>query len=677
MAVQVSYPGVYIDELAPGAPIQGVGTNTAAFVGLAAMGPIGLPTKVTTWEQFTAAFGAAPAPGSYLWYAVRGFFRNGGQVCYIVRASNGSYQRMTLNDRTTPAPGRPIIDLAARQPGALGLTATVTNAALLSGVAVYRPGGTLAAAAAQGATAVTLAAEGAITDAQVANRFKPGDEVSFSSGTDRRVVSSVSGASVRFTLPLGTALASGATMQLANTAAGARTIRLRPAGTGPLPAGQLVAGTILTITQGANNDTQIVDGVTAEVLTEGAQGGLAPLTYRVTLRAGLAIQLDLDPAGATPPTASSNEVNLTIALGAVTVTYDRLSMDPAHPRYLIDIVNKDPGGLLDATLIQPPPNSVANAIPVAASAQPTSPAAPGTAEDLSSITALNLTDAIDTLQAIDDVNFIAVPDRPTLSGQLMLTVQQALISHCELMADRLAILDSDPGAPLFGSDSLEQQRRGLDSTRGYAALYGPWLTTIPADSGPPIVVPPSGHVAGIFARSDATRGVHKAPANEIVNDALGVERRISLIEQGQLNLLGINIVLVFLEGGRPVLGGARTTATDLNWQYVNIRRLFLFLEESIQDGIRWAVFEPNNLSLWQKLKRTLTDFLTREWRDGALFGAKPEEAFYVRIDDVLNPFSEQQLGRLHIEIGVRPSYPAEFIIVRIGIWDGGSSVSES
>jgi phage tail sheath protein FI len=134
---------------------------------------------------------------------------------------------------------------------------------------------------------------------------------------------------------------------------------------------------------------------------------------------------------------------------------------------------------------------------------------------------------------------------------------------------------------------------------------------------------------------------------------------------------------VFQDGGRPIVWGARTTATDTNWQYVNIRRLFLYLEESIQEGIRWAVFEPNNLSLWQKLKRTLNDFLMRAWRDGALFGAKAEDAFYVRIDEVLNPFSQQQLGRLTIEIGVRPAYPAEFIVVRIGIWDGGSEVSES
>jgi phage tail sheath protein FI len=123
--------------------------------------------------------------------------------------------------------------------------------------------------------------------------------------------------------------------------------------------------------------------------------------------------------------------------------------------------------------------------------------------------------------------------------------------------------------------------------------------------------------------------------------------------------------------------GARTTATDRNWQYVNIRRLFLFLEESIQEGIRWGLFEPNNLQLWQKLNRTITEFLLRVWRDGALFGATPKEAFYVRIDEALNPPADRALGRLTIEIGVKPSYPAEFIIVRIGIWQGGNAVSES
>ena len=139
---------------------------------------------------------------------------------------------------------------------------------------------------------------------------------------------------------------------------------------------------------------------------------------------------------------------------------------------------------------------------------------------------------------------------------------------------------------------------------------------------------------------------------------------------------GINVIRVFKTGGRPLVWGARTTATDRNWQYINIRRLFLFLEESIEEGIRWAVFEPNNRLLWQKLKRTITEFLDRVRRDGALFGTR-EEAFYVRIDDALNPPSTQRLGRLYIEIGVRPTYPAEFIIVRIGIWHGGSEITEA
>ncbi|MDB5898486.1 MAG: putative rane protein [Ramlibacter sp.] len=677
MPVQVSYPGVYIDEFTPGAPIQGVGTNTAAFIGIAQDGPLNEPVKVTSWENFLARFGRLPVQGTYLWYAVRGYYQNGGQVCYVVRASNGSYQRMTLNDRTA-APGRPLVALRARQPGALGIAVTVADAPLLTNVAVYRPSGTLAAQALQNALEVTLGADGAIVAANVANRFKPGDEVSFSSGTDRRVIASVAGAVVRFTLPLSQVINAGQTMRLANTPNSARTFRLRPPGAGPLPAGQLVPGTILRFAQGGSADTQVVESVMSEVLTEGAQGGLAPVTYRVTLRSGLAMQLDLDPAAANAPTASSNEINLTITLGAVNIVYDRLSMDPAHPRYVLDILNGDPGGLLLATQVEPPPaNNVANSIPRAGAAAALNPVANGSAEDLATLTTGHFTAAIETLRAIDDVNFVAVPDRPSANNQPMLTVQQALISHCELMADRFAVLDSDPGIPLFGNNSFVQQRRGLDSSRGYAALYGPWLRVVPSNDGPPILVPPSGHVSGIIARSDASRGVHKAPANEIVNGALGVEPRMSLVDQGQLNLLGINIVQVFQDGGRPVLWGARTTATDTNWQYVNIRRLFLYLEESIQEGIRWAVFEPNNLALWQKLKRTLTDFLMRAWRDGALFGAKAEDAFYVRIDEILNPFSEQQLGRLHIEVGVRPSYPAEFIVVRIGIWDGGSEVSET
>jgi len=666
VAVQVSYPGVYIEEFAPGAPIQGVGTSTAAFIGVAARGVLNEPTKVTTFERFTELFGTEPVPGTYLWYAVRGFFRNGGQVCYVVRASNGRAATWTIND-STAAPGRPIITLRARNPGATAMTIAVAASHLLpANTPVYRPSAVLAAATAAGDRALTVAADGTVPAAQVAARFRPGDVLALAGGPDRPTVVSVAGDTIRLGSPLSQAYAANTAIHLAPLQPGARSLRLHPPAL--LAPGILVPGTILTVTQGGAGQTGIVQSVQSEPLAEGGQ------TYRVTLRSGFANPIDLDPGNANTPVAQSEEHTVTVTVGGAATTYANLSMDPAHPNYLIDRINNDPGGPLTASLIEPPPpGSLPSSLPRVGNAVAD---VTGADEDLADLTVQNFIDALDTLRAIDDVNTVAVPDRPTRGGESMLAVQQAVIAHCEIQADRFAVLDSDPGVPLFGAGSIETQRAGLSSTRGYAALYYPWLRTQSASGGPLVSVPPSGHICGVYARSDQNRGVHKAPANEILNDALGVERRMSLIDQGQLNLQGINVVQVFQEAGRPIVWGARTTATDTNWNYVNIRRLFLFLEESIQEGIRWAVFEPNNLELWQKLKRTIGDFLERAWRDGALFGAKPEEAFYVRIDEVLNPFSEQQLGRLNIEIGVRPTYPAEFIIVRIGIWDGGSEVSE-
>ena len=192
-------------------------------------------------------------------------------------------------------------------------------------------------------------------------------------------------------------------------------------------------------------------------------------------------------------------------------------------------------------------------------------------------------------------------------------------------------------------------------------------------------MPPSGHLAGIFARSDSTRGVHKAPANELIQGALGLERILDGVEQGELNVEGVNVLRVFSGKARPMVWGARTTAPkdQTAYRYVNVRRLLLFVEESIEEGIRWAVFEPNDLALWKKLDRTITEFLTRVWRSGGLFGATATQAFYVKIDEELNPPSVRNLGQVIIEIGIAPVRPAEFVIVRIGLWDGGAQVQET
>jgi phage tail sheath protein FI len=648
MAVPVSYPGVYIYEFAPGAPIQGVGTSTAAFIGPAARGPLDLPTKVTSWDQFLATFGEQPLPGFFLWYAVRGFFENGGQVCYIVRASNGEYASVVLNNRA----GDPLVLARAFQPGnpTSPIQVTVTATHLIDGTTthLYQPTGEAGSLAGRELT---------LTDAGEAAQFRPGDWLDVAG--QRVQLVRVTGANLRLGSDLNPVPVTPAAVRLADAPAGTQVVRIQPGA--PFPAGTLTAGATLTFTQDGTSATAVV----AAVQTEPISPSLT--TYRVTLREGLAVPLSLDPDN--PADVQSEDFDLTVAQGAATSAYTSLAPDPAHPRYYLNLVNNS-DKLVELELIEPPPI----ALPPDNLPEDTSGAIDltgGADENLAGLAENDYLAALAALEEVDDVNLVTVPDSTSLA------VQQAVIAHCELMADRFAVLDSQPGAGLFGADSVETQRLGLDSTRGYAALYYPWLRVLPATAGAPILVPPSGHVCGVIARSDTTRGVHKAPANEILNGSLGVERTMSDIDQGQLNLIGVNVVRIFQAGGRPVLWGARTTATDRNWQYVNIRRLFLFLEESIEEGIRWSIFEPNNLQLWQKLKRTITEFLTRVWRDGGLFGATPEEAFYVRIDATNNPFSDQALGRLNIEIGIRPTYPAEFIIVSIGIWPGGSEVTEA
>jgi phage tail sheath protein FI len=652
MVTQVSYPGVYISEFAPGAPIQGVGTSTAAFIGPASSGELDEPTKVTSWDQFVATYGEQPLPGFQLWYAVRGFFENGGQVCYIVRASNGAYGELTLNDSATGA-GNPVIRVRARQPGDpdpdIEIEVTATHRLPSDSTSLYQPAGQFTAISGR---QITLAAGDAA-------QFRPGDWVTLGTQGERVQVVRVTGDNLLIGADLANAYAAPGDIRLADAPPGTRTIRI--ASTAAIPPGALVPGTMLTITQDTATDAQIVEAVQAEPLNTNP----AITTYRVTFRAGLDIPLSLDAANAA--TVQSEEFSIAVTQGTASTLYDNLSIDAVHPRYFASVIN-GAGGLITVALVEPPP-AVAPPLNLPRAVGP-SALAGGATENLATLGDQDYIDALDTLREIDDVNLVAIPDRPTAA------VQQAIVAHCEQMAERFGVLDPAPGLDLFGDGSIEEVRRGLDSSRGYGALYYPWLRVRPAGPGAPVLVPPSGHVCGIIARSDANRGVHKAPANEIVNGAVGVERRMSDIDQGQLNLQGINVIRLFQTGGRPVLWGARTTATDRNWQYVNVRRLFLFIEESIEEGIRWAVFEPNNLQLWQKLRRTITEFLTRVWRDGALFGATAEEAFYVRIDDVLNPFSEQALGRLNIEIGLRPTYPAEFIIVRIGIWQGGAEVAE-
>jgi len=210
----------------------------------------------------------------------------------------------------------------------------------------------------------------------------------------------------------------------------------------------------------------------------------------------------------------------------------------------------------------------------------------------------------------------------------------------------------------------------------YGAVYYPWIKVAnPLGNGEGMLIPPSGYMAGIYARSDTERGVHKAPANEVVRGAMAVEMQITKSEQDILNPIGVNCIRAFPGRGIRVWG-ARTLSSDASWRYINVRRLFNFVEKSIELGTQWVVFEPNDMDLWERVKRDIKAFLTRVWRDGALFGATPAEAFFVKCDEELNPPSVRDAGQLIIEIGIAPVKPAEFVIFRISQWAGGGAVAE-
>jgi phage tail sheath protein FI len=280
---------------------------------------------------------------------------------------------------------------------------------------------------------------------------------------------------------------------------------------------------------------------------------------------------------------------------------------------------------------------------------------------------------LEALAEVEDISIVALPDSGDMMGDSMLSkvAAQKLITHAEKMRYRIAVVD----CPLGSSMNEVRDFRGQFDSK-YAAIYYPWIKVFDpnerfSQGTPPkqLVLPPSGFVTGIYARNDINRGVHKAPANEIVRGLTQFEVNINKPRQEVINPEGIN-ALRFFEGRGHRVWGARTMSSDPEWKYVNVRRLFNFIEHSIDKGSQWAVFEPNNRHLWDNLRRTIEDFLLVLWRDGALMGAKPEEAFFVRCDRSTMTQNDLDNGRLICLIGIAPVKPAEFVIFRIGQWTG-------
>jgi phage tail sheath protein FI len=382
-----------------------------------------------------------------------------------------------------------------------------------------------------------------------------------------------------------------------------------------------------------------------------------------------------------------------------TEVFRNLSMDVRHSRYAPQVIGRIDGpprlsdrrpegeswyirvadtatAEADLESIRPGPEALIDLLPDGRS-QPARHALEGGDDSIATVTDVNyvgddnavpeLRTGLHSLRSIDAISIVAIPGRTSAA------LQGALIDHCELMRYRFAVLDSPPPLDDTLSD-VQNLRQQFDSKR--AAIYYPWLiipdpfpqTTAQA---PELPIPPSGHVLGVYARTDIERGVHKAPANETVRGALRLRRIVTKEEQDILNPypVNINVIRDFRPDNRGLrVYGGRTMSSDTDFKYVNVERLLIFIEHSLDRGLQWVVFEPNAEPLWARVRRSISNFLTLVWRNGALEGTKPEEAYFVKCDRTTMTQTDIDSGRLIVQVGVAPVKPAEFVIVRIGLW---------
>jgi phage tail sheath protein FI len=620
-------PGVHVKEVEQGAkPIAGVSTSTAGFLGPTERGPTE-PRLVTSFADYRRLYGGY-LDDSYLAPAVEGFFTNGGSRAFVgrvTRASNpAEYSLLAGSGGGTPDseaeklwPAEQIVDFGP------GTSSTTTQLSLSN----------LGVAGEDSAIEITS-----------------GDL----SVSDTNVWGAALGTSSPLTISAGDSASIDVTFQGSPEA---------------------VTGTLTIAHDGSNSPVEVTlrggeSLIDVEAIGPGEWGShiavfvddatmYAPgknQLFKVTLRYW-ADDEDLKIA----KRYHGNTDNDAVPEPDVEEEYDDLSPEPSASNFYESVVNPA-SNLVDLHRKGPgrPANTAANA-PNWLSYTP----APGKPAEINS--ALYKGDAtlppnertgFAGFETIDGISIICVPDEHRHG------VTTALYEHCVGMQDRFGILQAprSTGNPSDVSPSVNSD---------YTAYYYPWVNVISSETGNEIQVPPGGHVAGIYARSDGEHGVHKAPANEVVRGAQSLQFDLNDADQAGLNARGVNCIRSFRGRGIRVWG-ARTTSPDPAWKYLNVRRLFLYLRESIEEGTQWVVFEPNDSDLWARVEQTIRDFLTGVWEDGALMGTTPEEAFYVKCDRTTMTQNDIDNGRLVCEIGVAPVKPAEFVIFEISQWTGSS-----
>jgi phage tail sheath protein FI len=760
-------PGVFIEEVPGAKPIEGVGTATGAFVGIAEKGPIGEAELVTNWTQFVETFGSY-VPYGYLAYAINHFFTEGGTRCFVVRTCHYDSNNLptasagSLTLRDAAATGTLKIDAlsagswsdhlwievaqAKKDPAnkfrlvvwykgsqvefheeltkasVLGTVNTASKYVHVMDLPVStqppvfsRLARNDAAAAPQATIAVTALEDGlglAITR-QPINRFslfviQAGavvDRTLNVSMTD--VEAKVNGISdfikVENLKSTNTANAPAATSSVLNDRAAA-----------PLPTLAVTAladGLTLDVEDGTAADTfkltvkrgaatletfdnltidsveSDIDGVSPNIdvrslvsvtaapdnrpanaagvalpppvaLTffglSGGDDGLADGVPLNDAAAAASLQINAFREGVqvsvSDATSGAAKFKLTVLVNGVAAeTFDELIMDTVEDevngqsRY-IEVMQRGAN--------RPATTAAAVDVPIGLA-------------DNDFIGDAATKNGLHAFDPVDDINIMAIPDRP---GDREVTL--AAYTYCENRKDCFFVADPPLG---LGPQQVLAYKSGTGDFVGnafnssYAALYYPWILVTDPLSGGNRLAPPSGAVVGTYSATDVARGVHKAPAGTIdgyLNSAMGIERLITKGEQELLNPEQVNVIRSFPAAG-IVVWGARTLSADPEFRYINVRRLLLFIEESIEKSTQWVVFEPNDRSLWARLKRDVSAFLNIVWKSGALFGSTAEEAFFVKIDDENNPPEMRDAGRLNIDIGVAPVKPAEFVIFRV------------
>jgi phage tail sheath protein FI len=641
-------PGVYVEEVPyRSKSIEGVSTTTTGFVGPTRYGPVNLePELITSLGEFERIFGDgrplefadAGRMTNFVWQATRAFFEEGGKRLYVVRTFR---ERRDPDDPTVVrsegfARGwLPVNDVStAGQPGTILVRARFPGAAGSMRVRItVRLGQNVLGSNENGPTLGAL---------------QPGDVVWI---TERDPTTDE-------TIP-----GSGRAYQVEtffDADRGRAEFRFSDRAT-PTPTVLTIAPTSPPDLQPGIHRIQVVT-LTVSVFSDDPEAlpavwsdlPLDPLHERFGVRDSFS-----ELFAPVPPTlAQARSLPIVVRLGANRQT----------GLAILDAINAFSIGRVVAALDDFDSSDEARSIDLPLGGgddgdRPLSSDYQGEARlDRNTKTGLK------ALEDIDDISIVAAPgstfQRPNdasyqaqVAGNL-----NALITHATNMKYRIAVLDSSNGQSI---QDVRAQRAKIDSK--YAAFYYPWVRIVDAITGREADMPPSGFVAGIYARNDIERAVYKAPANEVVNLAVGFEHTLNKAQQDVLNPEGINCFRYF-EGRGFRLWGARTISSDPEWKYVNLRRYFIYLEHSIDKGTQWAVFEPNGDLLWANVRRTIEDFLLNEWQMGALLGDKPEKAFFVRCDRTTMTQNDLDNGRLVCRIGVAPLRPAEFVIFRIGQW---------